>query len=166
MAPKLFLLAQKRGIMWFRHWFAGAILVGSLSGCGISASSTAVANGTPQSTPGERRLVDATADPADCLQTCGLEARRGSYAECLEQGGEAKECGVQARVWYRGCLERECSTADIQLDDCRHTCRVTGAAEREDCTAQASAAETCQSNAIDRQRGCLSECDGAVPATP
>ena len=152
--------------MWFRQWFAGAVLVGGLVGCGLSSSSTAVADGTPKAPSGERRLAEAAADPADCLQSCGIEARRGPYAECLDQGGEAKACGAQARVWYRECLEQECSAVEVQLDDCRHACRVTGAADRKACTTQADEAKSCEGDAVDRQSSCLAECDGAVSGTP
>jgi hypothetical protein len=124
----------------------------------VDSSRNATAEVTPNSRTGEARIAAAPAGQT-CLQTCGIEARSGVYTECVSDGGVKQECGVAARVWYRECIESECSEADIQLDTCRTDCRTSGAAAREACAADAEDAEACTLDVRAKAKECVADCE-------
>lgn len=93
-----------------------------------------------------------------CMQECGMEARSGLYADCLENGGEQKECGRTAREWYRECLQTECTEEEIQLDDCRTDCRAQAKPSFEQCLTE-NDEQTCRSSKRIEIDSCLADCE-------
>ena len=108
---------------------------------------------------GVSRLNDVHSDES-CLKSCGIEARNGLYSECLEDGGEQKECGSHARTWYKDCLESRCSAAEIQLDDCRTKCRIRSKADYEQCLSENRDTE-CRKSMRKNTSQCLDLCSPA-----
>ena len=111
-----------------------------------------------QDQTGESRIATAQADQS-CLKTCGMEARSGVYSDCLGEGGEQRECGANARVWYRECIESRCTDADITLDDCRTDCRQSYKPAYEQCVADTEDETTCQTTTRANVKECVAECN-------
>ena len=141
-------------------------LVLCLAGCMTSLASpdapaTQTAETTEQATPrdGTTRIAAAgTPEGASCLKTCGLEARKGTYTECLSSGSAKDECRTTARTWYLDCIQSQCSAEEVQLDTCRTECRTAGSAARDACGADAATAETCTTAARETTRTCVASC--------
>ena len=129
-------------------------------GSGLLLAGCLTSSAHPPAAPDVRQdgmaRVAAAADGASCLETCGLEARRGAYADCLASGEDQVSCSVSARGWYRGCIESACSDAEVALDDCRFDCRSTGAAARDACAA--ADAGSCAADARAATKTCLAAC--------
>ena len=49
-----------------------------------------------------------SSEKSPCVQACGLSARGEKYTECIDAGGDKRDCGYDARVWYRECIESRC----------------------------------------------------------
>jgi len=144
--------------------FFAVLVAACLSGCMTSraespaASTPAVtAEAAPDSRAGEARIATAPAGQT-CLKTCGIEARSGVYSECLSDGGVKQECGASARVWYRECIESQCSEAEVQLDSCRTDCRTDGAAARAVCEAESDDSEACTLDVRAKAKACVADC--------
>ena len=130
-----------------RHLLMGAMLLVGLAGCnevdpqdGLVAPAESVEavdvedNGEstePADHSEQRRMVTLDGADLDCPQKCGLEARGDVYATCLADGGDRADCGIRARAVYRDCLESQCTADDVRRDDCRASCRVDAAADRD-----------------------------------
>ena len=116
----------------------------------------------PESIAAESRTGQSRIELAQtgesCLQECGYQARSGLYTDCLENGGEQKECGATAREWYRDCLETECTEEEVQLDDCRTDCRLDAKRSFERCLPE-SDEQTCRSAKRSETDSCLAECE-------
>ena len=112
---------------------------------------------TVETRTGQSRIELAQAG-ASCMQECGMEARSGLYADCLENGGEQKECGRTAREWYRECLQTECTEEEVQLDDCRTDCRAEAKPSFEQCLTE-SDEQTCRSAKRAEIDSCLADCE-------
>ena len=106
---------------------------------------------------GQSRIEQVQGEES-CLQECGRQARSGFYTDCLENGGDQKECGRTAREWYRDCLHAECSEADVQLDDCRIDCRVEAKSSYEQCLTNHDKSE-CHTIKKEEIDSCLLDCN-------
>ena len=94
-----------------------------------------------------------------CMQQCGQEARGTVYANCLDDGGDRKECGNTGRQWYRECLETRCDEAAVQLDNCRTDCRSDAKMEQVECTEEGNSIEECSESRKITVQTCIDECE-------
>jgi hypothetical protein len=140
-----------------------ALFIG-LFGCGEAAETqtapdqpSAAEAGAVTDASGTQRIDLATPDQS-CLKTCGVEARKGEYSACLDEGGLQQECGASARLWYRDCLEERCADDEIQLDDCKTDCRMDGAADRDRCQAEQGDVQQCMEGLKLGVRDCIAAC--------
>ena len=137
----------------------GALLHLALSGCVESSANPAPREARSSSTlDGQQRIADRDDEAQDCPQACGIEARSGLYSDCLAEGGDRKECGSEARAWYRDCLESRCSEEDLQRDDCKTSCRTDGQDARAECIELTGNEQECRDLTRDAVQVCLDEC--------
>jgi hypothetical protein len=137
-----------------------ALLLVSLVGCVESAAQQGelTSRASLSDQDGERRIVDAGEGDLSCAQECGSEARSGSYADCIDAGGDRQDCGHSARGWYRECLESRCTEDDLIRDDCTMTCRIDAAADREACIEQGGDTAPCQVSSQALAQECIDDC--------
>lgn len=130
-----------------------------LSICFIVLSACAAQNSgiSKDTVPNARSFTQAGPDEeASCLEVCGNEARGTVYASCLETGEIQQECGHNARLWYRDCLQARCGESAIQLDDCRTDCRI----DSKEQIAQCSINDTeCKRQIRAVMHTCIDECE-------
>ncbi len=86
----------------------GLLLFGCETGPVDGLDETQPTASEPVSADAPAREVPTEA-AADCKKTCGIEARGGVYAECLEAGGTQADCGASARHWFVDCLDERCA---------------------------------------------------------
>jgi len=94
-----------------------------------------------------------------CLQQCGQEARGTVYADCLAEGGNKKDCGVNGRQWYRECLETRCGDEAIQFDDCRTDCRINAKKDFAQCLEKTGSKLDCRGNKKEEVQACIAACE-------
>ena len=92
------------------------------------------------------------------MKQCGQEARGTIFADCLEDGGERKECGTTGREWYRNCLETRCDESAVRIDDCRTECRMDSKKEYGECIKETDSQE-CRMQTKSSREECIAECE-------
>lgn len=141
------------------HSLAVALLLFVLTGCGDGGQHTEAPGGSPRiGQAGQQRINQVEGADFNCSEQCGTEARSDVYSSCLADGGDRSVCGSRARVFYRDCLELQCTAEEILLDDCKAACRVEGAADREDCVEELEDEAACRTRSRQAVGECLSDC--------
>ena len=139
-------------------------LVISMIACGTDSSTvelnnvSTTANAEEVHTQTRRQQVPIPDADLTCMQQCGQEARGTVFADCLDEGGDRKECGNTGRQWYRECLETRCDEATVQIDNCRTDCRSEAKSEQFECTEEGNSIEECRESRKITVQTCIDEC--------
>ena len=146
-------------IMSFRILISLFFFIG-LTGCEEASkenTTSSIIQNTSESS-GRQLLSQSPAENASCLDVCGHEARGTIYSDCISANEDQRECGIEARAWYRECLESRCDDRAIQIDDCRTSCRVNSKEERLQCSNKTTEEQTCLRQVKSDMRTCIDSC--------